>query len=502
MQDNPFPYRRWTSGPSSEDGIVPIFFSGTDCYSEYGRTEDTLKRKFESLAIDNLDDFVFGHAPRPVRLPNGLAIGDGRVHPELNFTLPPLEIRADTMPEVKAQYRQMIQCSCKRAFELQCPALVVEFELLPPLTIFPEWGAEVAAILKETLSSTEAGRGIKTALRVTPNDIREFVRPPRLLAGDHVDSMYRSFELCARAGADFLAIESTGGKEIHDDAILMGDLPLSAFALGILGSRDMATLWDRIVAICLETGSLPAGDSACGFANTAMVLAEQGQVPRVWAATIRVMSVARSLVAFERGAEGPSKDCAYEGVFIKAIAGVPVSLEGAEAACAHLSPIGNIAKCVADLWSNESVQNVMLLGAMAPVVSLEQLVYATRLMNLTLDKGPEDARKLRDWLAESDARLDPQAYVLRPDVAMALARDIIAEATAYRRTRRAAQRALEVLRRAVSLGELRLRKPELRWLDNLSAQADSLPEDEDKFTSQILARLDRTKIRLQDYGLA
>jgi methanol--5-hydroxybenzimidazolylcobamide Co-methyltransferase len=331
-------------------------------------------RKFDSLAINQINDFVFGHAPHPVSLSNGLVIGGGRVHPELNFTLPPMDIRADTLPAVRAQYRQMIEGACRRAVELHCPALVVEFELLPPLTIYPEWGAEMTAVLKGTLSATEAAHGIKTALRVTPNDIREFVRPPRLLAGEYVDNMYRSFELCARAGADLLAIESTGGKEIHDDAILMGDLPLSAFALGTLGSRDMATLWDRIVAICRETGAVPSGDSACGFANTAMVLAEQGQVPRVWAAAIRVMSVARSLVAFERGAVGPNKDCAYEGVYIKAIAGVPVSLEGAEAACAHLSPIGNIARCVADLWSNESVQNVMLLGAAAPVVSLEQLV--------------------------------------------------------------------------------------------------------------------------------
>ena len=461
-----------------------------------------MNRRFESLAISSIDDFVFGRAPRPIRLPNGLLIGGGRVHPELNFTLPPMDIRADTMPEVKDQYSQMIRGACKRAVELQCPALVVEFELLPPLTIFPEWGAEITAILKETLVATESAHGIKTALRVTPNDIREFERPPRLLAGEYVDKMYRSFELCARAGADFLAIESTGGKEIHDDAILMGDLPLSAFALGILGSRDMASLWDRIVAISRDCGVLPSGDSACGFGNTAMVLAEQGQVPKVWAAAIRVMTVARSLVAFERGAIGPSKDCAYEGVYIKAIAGVPVSLEGAEAACAHLSPIGNIAKCVADLWSNESVQNVMLLGATAPVVSLEQLVYATRLLSLTLEKDPEDARRLRDWLAESDARLDPQAYVLRPDIAIHLAGQIVKEPTPYLRTRRAALGALEVLRRAVGLGELRLPKPELRWLDNLSAQAESLPEDEEEFVARMLGQVDRSKIRLEDYGLS
>jgi methanol---5-hydroxybenzimidazolylcobamide Co-methyltransferase len=125
----------------------------------------------------------------------------------------------------------------------------------------------------------------------------------------------------------------------------------------------------------------------------------------VWAAVIRVLSVARSLVAFEQGAVGPNKDCAYEGPYIKAITGCPITLEGAEAACAHLSPIGNIAKAVPDLWSNESVNNVKLLGGMAPTVSLEQLVYATRLMNTASSKGPESARTLRDWWVESDAVL-------------------------------------------------------------------------------------------------
>ena len=45
----------------------------------------------------------------------------------------------------------------------------------------------------------------------------------------------------------------------------------------------------------------------------------------------------------------------------KAIAGVPISMEGRSATCAHLSPIGNIAAAAADLWSNESVQDTPLL---------------------------------------------------------------------------------------------------------------------------------------------
>jgi methanol--5-hydroxybenzimidazolylcobamide Co-methyltransferase len=456
---------------------------------------------YHSLAIRDLDLFIYGSSPNPVRLKNGLVIGGGTVYPELNFTLPDMIVNQDSMPEVCRQYTQMISEACQRAVELHAPGLVVEFELLPDLTLTPEWGAEVTRILRETLDQTQAQHGLMTALRVTPNDIREFSRPPIQRSGKLLEGMWRSFELCAQAGADFFSIESTGGKEVHDDAILNGDLPLSVFALGVLGSRDMAFLWAQIVKISLQYGVIPAGDSACGFANTAMVLAEQHFIPRVWATAIRVMSVARSLVAFEQGAVGPNKDCAYEGPYIKAITGCPISLEGSEAACAHLSPIGNIAKALPDLWSNESVNNVKLLGAMAPTVSLEQLVYATRLMNTAAGDGIAAARTLRDWWVESDAHYDPQAYVLRPDVVLDLAGQIVAEPTAYLRTRRSAQAVLERLRIASQAGELTLSKLETRWLERLSKQADGLPEDEDEFISSILPTLQRSKVRLEEYGI-
>jgi methanol--5-hydroxybenzimidazolylcobamide Co-methyltransferase len=459
---------------------------------------------YSALAIQSLEQFLCGRTTHPVMLANGLTIGGGEVYPELNFTLPGMLVNAETMPEVRREYTQMITEATQRAVELHAPGLVVEFELLPDLTLQPEWGAEVTHILRQALDRAQAEQGLKVGLRVTPNDIREFARPPIMRSdaeGGFVETMFRSFELCAQAGADFLSVESTGGKEIHDEAILNGDLAASAFALGVLGARDMQFIWRRIAAIGERLGALPAGDSACGFANTAMVLAEQRSIPRVWAAVIRVMSVARSLVAFECGAVGPNKDCAYEGPYIKAITGCPITLEGAEAACAHLSPIGNIAKAVPDLWSNESVNNVRLLSAMAPTVSLEQLVYATRLMNVAAASGDEAARLLRDWWVESDARFDPQAYVLRPDVVLKLAAEIVAEPTAYRRTRRAALSTLAELRQAHAAGKFPLSKIEIRWLDKLSHQADELPEDEAALTAAMLPTLDPGKIRVAEYGL-
>lgn len=224
-------------------------------------------KNFSALAISDLNDFVYGLSPKPIHLPNGLVIGGGQVFPELNFTLPGMVINENTMPEVRSQYTQMITEACTRAVQLSAPGLVVEFELLPELTNVPEWGAEVTRILSDTLRETQAKHGLKTALRVTPNDVREFVRPPVLRGGDYYRSMLRSFELCAQNGADFLSIESTGGKEVHDDAILNGDLPLSVFALGILASRDMAFLWERIVSISNEFGAIPAGDLPAALAT-------------------------------------------------------------------------------------------------------------------------------------------------------------------------------------------------------------------------------------------
>ncbi|MBW6473073.1 MAG: hypothetical protein K0B14_08130 [Anaerolineaceae bacterium] len=458
-------------------------------------------REYKELAIDSIDDFLFGRCPNPLTLKNGMMIGAGTVYPELNFTLPGMIIEKASMEEVRNQYWEMISGATRRAAELNIPGLIVEFELLPDLTLTPEWGAEITTILREELDNLQLKYGIPVGLRVTPNDIREFARPPIMRNGEFVDNMYRSFELCARAGADMLSIESTGGKEIHDDAILQGDLLTSVFSLGILASRDMADLWTNISNISRESGSIPAGDTACGFANTAMVLAEQRFIPRVWAALIRVLAVARSLVAYEAGAVGPSKDCAYEGPYIKAITGYPISMEGSEAACAHLSPVGNIARAVPDLWSNESINNVRLLGGMAPTVSLEQLIYATRVMNVASGHGPQAARILRDWMVESDALLDPQAFVLMPSVVLALSKEIIAEATPYLRTRRAALATLEILRKASSNQELSLSRIELRWLDKLSKQSDQLPEDENELINLVLPMIDQSKIRLSEYGL-
>ena len=239
-----------------------------------------------------------------------------------------------------------------------------------------------------------------------------------------------------------------------------------------------------------------------GFANTAMVLAEQRMIPSVFAALVRVMAVPRSLVAITQGAKGPTKDCAYEGPFIKAISGVPISMEGRTAACAHLSPVGNVSQAVCDCWSNESVQNIKLLSAAAPTVSLEQLAYDCRLLEAAQNSSDADAAKLRDWLTDSDSKLNPQAYVLRPDTVLKLSEKIIATDDPYEQTVIAARETYSVIKEAGEAGQIDLNDNDRKWLNILDMQLQMIPDSEDKLIDEMLARPDiKDKFLPQEYGI-
>ncbi len=458
-----------------------------------------MSKQFTKLAYSSVDDMIYGSCPNPVTTRNGLVIGGGEIYPEVNFTLPPMHITKDTMPEVLSIYQEMIHGVLKKAHELHVPGLVVEFETLPDMTEHPEWGIQIHKLLRDTMSDYEAKYGLKSAIRMTPNDIREMSRPPIMRSGKYWEAMVKTFEGSAKDGADFLSIESTGGKEINDEAIVNADLRTSVFALGCLAPRDMAWLWTNISDIARANGAISGGDSACGFANTAMVLAEQGFIPKVYAAIMRTITTPRALAAIENGAVGPSKDCAYENIYLKAITGTPISSEGKTAACAHFSPIGNISAAVADLWSNESVQQVKLLSGFAPVVSTEQLIYDCRLMNVATRKG--QTKLMRDLLVESDCYLDPQAYVLRPDVAFEIGKEIVKTQDPFIRTLNTAKLTLDIIKKAVDRKELAIEERELNWLDILESQLDEIPEDEEAFIAEMKKEVDSSKYNPSEYGI-
>ena len=458
-------------------------------------------QRFTELAISNPADLGFGQAPKPLVTRHGMTLGGGLVYPELNFTLPTMFVDATTMPEVRQHYQQIITGAMQRAVELEAPGVVIEFETLPPMTENPAWGIELTRILLDGMEQARARHGLKSVLRITPNDTREMERPPRMREGRFYEAMIETFEGCAAAGAELLSIESVGGKEVHDDALMMGDLRGVLFGLCVLGVRDMRFLWTELVRIARKHGVQAAGDTACGFANTAMVLAEQKMIPRVFAAVVRAVSAVRSLVCYECGAVGPGKDCGYENPILKAITGYPMAMEGKTAACAHLSPMGNLAAATCDSWSNESVQNLKLLGGMAPTCYLEQLIYDCRLMNVALADGPEAARLYRKWLVDSDAGRDPQAFIIAPASAVALAQAIVRAPDPYHAGQQAALTALQLLRDAHRAGALRLAPRELPWLDRLQETAEALPATETEFIDQMLGEVDTAKFRAPDYDL-
>jgi len=457
--------------------------------------------KYKSLIINNPEDLMFGKAPKPVITRRGLEIGGGQVYAELNFTLPIMSINDSTLKEVYEHYREIAEGALERALHLESKGVVLELETLLEMTKTPTIGIEIVKVMNEICENYYQKYGLKSEIRLTPNDLREFERPARQRTSQYLEPMMELFEKGAMAGGDLLSIESTGGKEVSDDALMNCDIKTVMFALSVLGVRDMQFLWKKIVDVANKQGKIAAGDSACGFANTAMVLAEKKYIQKVFAAVVRVISVVRSIVAMEEGAVGPDKDCGYEGPFLKAITGIPISMEGKTAACAHLSPIGNIASACADLWSNESVQNIKLLSGMAPTAYMEQLEYDARLMNEALKAGKLHCSVLQQLLVSSDIYTDPQALILAPENVIRISRELVKGDSYVANARNGALVTIDIIEEAIALGRLKLSDMEISYLPYMREELESIPENESDFVEMMLPLVDQSKFTLAEYGL-
>jgi methanol--5-hydroxybenzimidazolylcobamide Co-methyltransferase len=108
---------------------------------------------------------------------------------------------------------------------------------------------------------------------------------------------------------------------------------------------------------------------------------------------------------------------------------------------------------------------------------------------------------MRDWLVDSDACLDPQAWVLRPDVVLRIAAQITKEVTPYRQTRIAAQCAGKELAEAAESGNLKLNPREKRWLDKLRKEIDGLPDGEEELIEEMAIGTFASKFIAGEYGL-
>ena len=451
-------------------------------------------KRYNSLAIENSSELIYGTALYPLSCGRGLTIGNGLVFPEINFTLPTMEINEKTWNSIVKQYTEIIDIVVKRAEILKVPGLVIEFEHLPPMTSNPQLGGEITKVLRNRLDNCN----IPNALRVTVVDLRDGDRPPILRYGNNWDKMKEAFVIAAEAGADILSIESVGGKEVHDQALLYGDLNGIIGSLGILAYKDMTWLWDQITTIANQYNVIPGGDTACGFSNTAMQLAGKGMLPSLLAALDRAASVPRSLAAYENGAIGPSKDCAYEGPFIKAITGFPISMEGKSSSCAHFSHLGNIAAATADLWSNESVQNVRLLSGSAPEAFLELLAYDCRLMNTAIKNN--EALKLRDWLIESDAPLNVEAFILKPESVIEISKSVINVSGSYNQTKASVSTAFDIIKKAINTKKVIISENELNWIGRIESELANIFETEESSIEYLKSNYGNL-FNLESYGL-
>ncbi|OED30316.1 methyltransferase MtaB domain-containing protein, partial [Methanosphaera sp. WGK6] len=258
-------------------------------------------------------------------------------------------------------------------------------------------------------------------------------------------------------------------------------------------------MWTKIVDIAKRNNVTPGGDTDCAQANTAMFLAgglTSKNVSHTIAAVARAIAGARSLVAIECGATGPTKDCGYENPIVKAIASVPICAEGKNATCAHSDLMGNLAAGVCDVWSNESVYNREEMGGPTPGVWLQSLGYECALMNTATQIGTN--KELRDTYVLADKYRDPQGVILAYDNAYKIGEAITAEGEdIYLRARAAGLKAMELINEAVEEKRILLTRFERDTLDSTQKTYEQLPDDQAKFVKTCIKRYGR-KVKEHD----
>ena len=87
--------------------------------------------QYTKLAYTSIDEFAYGICPHPVTCKNGMVIGGGEIYPEINFTLPSMPATAETFPEAKRIYQEIITGVLDKAHQLHAPGLVVSLRRCP-----------------------------------------------------------------------------------------------------------------------------------------------------------------------------------------------------------------------------------------------------------------------------------------------------------------------------------------------------------------------------------
>lgn len=450
-----------------------------------------------SMAYATPEDMMFGTALKPVKTKRGLVIGGGYVIPEV---VPhPRSGSERSLKTLLREFERAYEDALERCVLVGHPSVVLENEHVFQMTHFSEWGMEVAAQTSRQIEDYEKKYGIKAGLRSTVADIRK-PEMVNLRDSDRTGEVLRALKACAPY-ADILSIESIGGKELFDYCLIRNDITGLLFAQAVLGGRDMQWLWPQIVEIATAQGCLPGGDTNCAQSNTAMFLAGgfiSKDVPHTLAVLCRAIGASQSLIAYECGATGPGKDCGYENVMVKAITGIPMSMEGKTSACAHMSLCGNVTAAACDLWANEAVEYHQLFGGTTSAVFAEMLGYDAAAMNASIELGYQ--KEYQASLIYSDRYRSPHGFILCPDIAWKIGRAIVENNESLYARGRAA---------ALMCGELMLGDPQLKFtdfemksLEGYLRELTELPDREADFMDLCLHKYSKVKgFEPRSYGL-
>ena len=452
-------------------------------------------KRYTKMEYDDPDEIVFGQTKHPVKMGLDQVMGGGVVVP--NIKVAPAEGSEESIDGLEATSKNIAFAACQRAADIGLPAMQIETEHVQQQSISREASERCTSITWEQLEELHEKYGTKVSLMSTVADMRE---EENGLRGSEFDiAMDESFEACAQNGASMLCIETVGGKVVSDYGIQRGDARAILYGIGVLGSIDMEYMWTKIVDCAKRNNVVPGGDTDCAQANTAMFLAGGllgKNVSHTIAAVARAIAGARSLVAIECGATGPTKDCGYENPIVKSIASVPICAEGKNATCAHADLMGNLTCGVCDVWSNESVYNREEMGGPTPGVWLQSLGYECALMNTATQIGT--AKALRDTYVLADKYRDPQGVVLAYDNAYKIGEAIVADGEdIYLRSRAAAIKAMDLINEAVDAKRIFLTRFERDTLDSTYKTYEQLPDDSKKFIKTCIKRYGR-KVKEHD----
>jgi methanol--5-hydroxybenzimidazolylcobamide Co-methyltransferase len=448
-------------------------------------------KRYTRMEYGSPDEMVFGEARYPVSYGLGQTVGAGVVVPEINFAPRP---GAEKSPEsLRREYVDYITKDIlDRAITLGFPTVQLENEHIFQMVNEPQrYEKPVVAGQKEMMQNYHDEYGIALSIRHTVADPRlaeEGLRIDMDKKHSYPEKCVESIEVAAENGADLLSIESTGGKEVADYAILRQDIRGWLFGIGYLGSLDMAWIWPQIVDIAKKNKIVPGGDTNCAGANTSMFMAGgylDKDIPRTFSAVTRMIASARTLVAIEAGATGPDKDCGYEGPVLKCISGRPSAQEGKGAQDAHADLMGNLMAHTCDLWSNESVEYHPEFGGSSVQCWLGSIGYEAALMNMA--KQLKQDRLLRDLYMATDRYRSPEAFILAYDNAYKIGQAIVEYGNdIYLRSKAAGMTAARLIEEENKAGKLRLSKHEQDMLRRIITDLSALPDEEGLFQEMCL----------------